>query len=620
VTPAAGAGSLIVNGSYSQGSAGTLSIGLAGTAAGTGYSQLVVNGGVSLDGSLAVSLSFLSAVGDQFKILHDGGSVGISGAFAGLPEGSVILLNGQRFQITYVGGAGNDVVLTHLNTPPTLANVAVTSPINEGSTATLTGTIVDPDPLDTHTLVINWGDGSANTTINLAAGATTFSGTHPYLEESASQPNGSYPISLTVQDNDGAQANAGTAVQVTDAALAASGTTVTPVTKTAFTGVVASFTDADPNGSAGDNTATITWGDGHTSAGTIAASGSGGFTVTGTNTYAADGTYAVSVTITDAGAGSTTASSTAYVGGLATHFKVSAATAATAGTPFAVTVAALDAKGNPAYNYTGTVQFSSNDPSAVLPGNYTFTAGDLGMHVFMTVTLETAGTHSVTATDTVTGITGKQTGIVVSPAAVSQFKVVMSAGSVTAGKALSVTVTAQDAYGNTVTNYNGTVHFTSSDSQAELPADYTFVPGTDNGVHKFAAAVTLKTAGSQTVTVRDTSNGSVAGTSGTVTVGPAAATHFMLSAPASVARGVLFSFTVTALDAYGNVATGYTGTVHFTSSDGRAVLPIDYTFQASDAGVVTFQAILNTAGVQSLTATDTKHKTITGEDASIQVS
>ena len=36
--------------------------------------------------------------------------------------------------------------------------------------------------------------------------------------------------------------------------------------------------------------------------------------------------------------------------------------------------------------------------------------------------------------------------------------------------------------------------------------------------------------------------------------------------------------TVTAVDAYGNVATGYTGTVHFTSSDGQAVLPANYTF------------------------------------------
>jgi hypothetical protein len=84
VAPAAGVGSLVLNGNYGQGSSGTLSIGLAGTAAGTGYSQLVVNGGVTLGGSVAVSLTFLSAVGDQFAILHDGGSAGISGTFAGL--------------------------------------------------------------------------------------------------------------------------------------------------------------------------------------------------------------------------------------------------------------------------------------------------------------------------------------------------------------------------------------------------------------------------------------------------------------------------------------------------------------------------------------------------------
>jgi hypothetical protein len=125
---------------------------------------------------------------------------------------------------------------------------------------------------------------------------------------------------------------------------------------------------------------------------------------------------------------------------------------------------------------------------------------------------------------------------------------------------------------------------------------------------------------SQTVTVNDTSNGSVTGTSGAVPVNPAKAAHFAISAPASVSRGTAFSFTVTALDDYGNVATDYTGTVHFTSSDGRAVLPVDYTFQASDAGVATFQAILDTPGVQSLTATDTKHRSITGQDASIQVS
>jgi len=47
--------------------------------------------------------------------------------------------------------------------------------------------------------------------------------------------------------------------------------------------------------------------------------------------------------------------------------------------------------------------------------------------------------------------------------------------------------------------------------------------------------------------------------------------------------------TVTAFDQYGNIATGYTGTVHFGSSDGQAVLPApDYTFAGADEGFHAF--------------------------------
>ena len=54
--------------------------------------------------------------------------------------------------------------------------------------------------------------------------------------------------------------------------------------------------------------------------------------------------------------------------------------------------------------------------------------------------------------------------------------------------------------------------------------------------------------------------------------------------------------TVTAYDAYGNLATGYVGTVHFTSSDPKAVLPANDTFTAADAGVHTFWVTLSTPG------------------------
>ncbi|HXF10233.1 MAG TPA: hypothetical protein VN625_05565, partial [Desulfuromonadaceae bacterium] len=44
----------------------------------------------------------------------------------------------------------------------------------------------------------------------------------------------------------------------------------------------------------------------------------------------------------------------------------------------------------------------------------------------------------------------------------------------TAGQNGTLTVTAKDQFGNTATNYTGTVHISTTDSQATPPADYTF--------------------------------------------------------------------------------------------------------------------------------------------------
>ena len=75
-----------------------------------------------------------------------------------------------------------------------------------------------------------------------------------------------------------------------------------------------------------------------------------------------------------------------------------------------------------------------------------------------------------------------------------------------------------------------------------------------------------------------------------------------MSAPAgNEATGTAFTVTVTAVDSSGNTVTGYTGKVHFTSTDAAAVLPADYTFVAADNGVHTFNVTLKTAGSQTIT-------------------
>jgi hypothetical protein len=189
----------------------------------------------------------------------------------------------------------------------------------------------------------------------------------------------------------------------------------------------------------------------------------------------------------------------------------------------------------------------------------------------------------------------------------------------TAGTPSSVTITAQDSAGNLLPGYTGTVHFTSSDTQAVLPADYAFTPN-DHGMHTFT--LTLKTAATQSLTVTDTTTPGFTGSQVGIGVTPAAASRFAVTSESSspVTSGYLDYFNVSAYDTYGNLATNYTGTVHFTSSDTSATLPADYTFTADNDGTAYWlSATMATAGTQSLTATDTLKPSITGTETGVLV-
>jgi hypothetical protein len=95
------------------------------------------------------------------------------------------------------------------------------------------------------------------------------------------------------------------------------------------------------------------------------------------------------------------------VPGPATQYLVSAPRRTEAGTPFDVTVTALDPDGNIVNTYAGTVHFTSTDPQAQLPDDYTFTQDDSGVHTFAGgATLFTAGRQFITTTDVITGIDG----------------------------------------------------------------------------------------------------------------------------------------------------------------------------------------------------------------------
>ena len=292
----------------------------------------------------------------------------------------------------------------------------------------------------------------------------------------------------------------------------------------------------------------------------------------------------------------------------------------TAGNTFSITVTGLDSQGNPAGEYTGTIHFTSTDPFAVLPANYTFKGADNGSHTFTGVQLKTVGLQSITAVDIANNtIVGTHTGIVVTPM-VSSFTFTGMPSTTTAGVFNSITVTARDALGNVATGYTGTIHFTTSDPIGVLPADYQFTPA-DHGVHTFANVV-LKTAGTQSITVTDTTLTIVHGTQSGITVNAASgslATHFNITMPTQLNSGSAVSVTITALDATNALAADYRGTVHFVASDGSATLPADYTFTAADQGSHTFPVTFVTEAPQTLTVTDTVKASITATVSNIRV-
>jgi hypothetical protein len=248
-----------------------------------------------------------------------------------------------------------------------------------------------------------------------------------------------------------------------------------------------------------------------------------------------------------------------------------------------------------------------NYPASLPPGTLTSGTGSFG------ATLKTAGSQSITAGDGT--ISGQLTPITVNPLAAKTLSVGAPA-TATAGSAFDVTVAAKDPFGNTATGYTGSVQFSGGGSGAILPGPYMFTVGVgnDNGTHTFSGAVTLKTAGNQTITATDTVTGSITG-SQAVAVSAAGTATLLLTYSGSVTHGVPFSLTVIAQDLYGNTAASYAGTVHFTSTDPSPTLPADYIFTiggGNDNGQRVFLVTLSAAGTPTVTATDKVTSTITG--------
>ncbi|MBC7185829.1 MAG: hypothetical protein H5U38_02225 [Calditrichaeota bacterium] len=317
--------------------------------------------------------------------------------------------------------------------------------------------------------------------------------------------------------------------------------------KTNYTGQVY-FTSSDPQAVlpyTASNRYTFTLGDG----GVHAFSGTG---------FALKTAGAQTVTVTDAAAGVSRQSGPITVSpGPLQSFALSNPGSQVAGVGFVLGVSgAQDAYGN---SWSGTIAVSFADGGSHLAPNgsgpslssITVTNGS-GSAAQVLVKAESG----VVLRGSSGGVTDDTDAFTVVPGALGSFGMTGVPAAVVAGSVFpsSVVVTAYDVFGNVKSNYAGSVSWSSSDTQAELPPAG---GGFSGGQKSFAAdKFKLKTAGAQTVTVTDAEAG-VSATSGAVTVSPANVANFTLSNPGNQTAGVPFALNISdARDAYGNPVSG----------------------------------------------------------------
>lgn len=112
------------------------------------------------------------------------------------------------------GGSSDYSATVHVNNLAPVITSITTTGGSAGAPVSVSAAFADAGVLDTHTAVIDWGDGTASAgVVSESAGAGTVSGTHSYAS------GGTFTVRVTVIDKDGASASAGTGAAVTGVGL-----------------------------------------------------------------------------------------------------------------------------------------------------------------------------------------------------------------------------------------------------------------------------------------------------------------------------------------------------------------------------------------------------------------
>jgi hypothetical protein len=127
---------------------------IAGSTAGSGYSQVISNGSITLSGTSLLPIipaGFVQDPAATYVIMQAQGS--INGTFNGLPDGSLLAINGHQFLIRYLNGSSSvlnpsiifsRVVLFPVPAVSKISLVISPNPVIAGQAETLTAIVSSP--------------------------------------------------------------------------------------------------------------------------------------------------------------------------------------------------------------------------------------------------------------------------------------------------------------------------------------------------------------------------------------------------------------------------------------------------------------------------------------------
>lgn len=299
-------------------------------------------------------------------------------------------------------------------------------------------------------------------------------------------------------------------------------------------------------------------------------------------------------TATAATGGYTGTSGSVVIGsGAASKFVITGNTTQTAGVSQDITITAKDASGNTATAYTGdkSIVFSGANSSAnpstaptVEDKNGTATAFGVSTTITFTngvatvsagangvMTLYKVETANIVATEgSITTSGTDRLSVIVSAAGMNKFALVLESPQISGTAFTGInTLTAQDAYGNTVTSFEASANHVTIAAVAPLTGTVTGLSGTNvlTSADDFTSGVADLTALGMTYSGNATTGtftataatGGYTGTSGAVAFNAGSATKFVITGNTTQTAGASQDITITAKDAAGNTATGYTG-------------------------------------------------------------